>query len=542
MIRPSRLSAAVVAAVLLAAAAVAACTDILVSPGASADGSSIVTYNCDGEFHPHLRHTPAADHAPDDSLAIRGPDGVVRIPRSPHTFAVIGLINEHQVSIGESTFGGRPELRDPHGLFPYWTLMRLALQRARTAREAVAVITSLADRYGYRGPGESFSIADPREVWLLEMIGAGPGSGRVVWVARRVPDGMITAHANMARIGTFPRDEPETCLFSDNVESVAAAHGWFDPAAGRPLHFQRVYDPAGAARLRTCAMRVWSIYRRAAPSRPWPDAWVRGDTTAAELPLFVRPDRPLSVADVMALNRDHYEGTPYDMTRGLDAGPFGSPLRCRPLAWEVDGVRCVWERPISTQQTGFSMICQSRAGLPDPVGGVMWYGVDDTDATCWFPVWCGVTGVPPSFAAGSLERFSRDSAWWVFNLVANYAQLRYRDMIADIRAVQRELEGEFLDRQPAVERIATELYDLDPVLARAYLTRTSVAWGERVTARWRELADDLLTRYNDGFVQEAPGRPRERGYPAAWYRQVFRERGDTLRLPAAAAAGVGRDY
>ncbi len=538
---PVILAAAAALSAVLGAGAAPACTDILVTPGASADGSAVVTYNCDGEFHPHLRITPAADHAPGDSLRIDGPAGPVMIPQPAHTWAVAGLINERQVSIGESTFGGRAELRDPDGLFQYWTLMRLALQRAATAREAVAVITSLADRYGYRGPGESFSIADPHEVWLLELAGAGPGSGCAVWVARRVPDGMITAHANMARIGVVPRDDPD-CLCSDNLERVAAAHGWYDPAAGRPLHFQRTFDPAGPAKRRTCAMRVWSIYRRAAPSRDWPDAYVRGEADAPELPLFVRPDRPLTLADVMALNRDHYEGTPFDMTRGLDAGPFGSPLRNRPLTWEVDGVRCAWERPISTQQTGFSMICQSRAGLPDPVGGVMWYGVDDTDATCWFPVWCGVTDVPPSFAAGSLQRFSRDSAWWVFNLVSNYAQLRYRDMIADIRAVQRELEGEFLARQPEVERIAVELYGLDPALARSYLTRTSVAWGERTAARWRELADDLLTRYNDGFVQEAPGRPRARGYPAAWYRAVLRARGDVLPLPAPPDTSVGRDY
>ncbi len=521
---------------LLPAAAAVACTDILVTPGASATGAAIVTYNCDGEFHPHLRYTPAADHAPGETLPITGRGGKVRgeIPQPPHTYAVVGLINEHQLAIGESTFGGRPELRDPDGLFHYWDLMQLALQRARTAREAIAVMTGLAERYGYRSTGESFSIADPQEVWLLEMIGAGPGSGTAVWVARRVPDGMLTVHANMARIGVFPRDDPDNCLFSDNVESVAAAHGWFDPAAGGPLDFRAVYDPPTPQKCRNCAMRVWSVYRRAAPSRDFPVAFARGDLAAPDNPLFIAPDRKLTVADVMALNRDHYEGTDYDMTTGPAAGPFGCPVRYRPLAWTSDGEQYTWERPVSTQQTGFSMICELRGWLPDPVGGVMWYGVDDTDVTCWFPVWCGVTDVPPSFATGSLARFDRGSAWWVFNLVGNYANLRYRDMIDDIRTVQKELEGGFLSGRDEVEGIAVELCRFDPALARSYLTRTSVAWGERVAERWRELADLLVTRYNDGFVQREPGRPTSPGYPQEWLREVVDRRGEALRLPAAA--------
>ncbi len=523
---------AIALVLLLSAAPVLACTNLLVTPGASADGSAFVTYTCDGVFHPILQITPAADHEPGAVQEVRHWDGTLHaeIPQPARSHAVVRLINDRQVAIGETTFDGRMELWNRDTGLHYWSLMNLALQRAGTAREAVEVIAELIETHGYRSTGESFSICDPREVWIMEMIGAGADVKGAVWVARRLPDGTVSAHANMARIGTFPKDDPDNTLYSDNIFDVAEARGWWSPADG-PLDFAKVYCPADAQKLRYCATRVWSLFRRAAPSREadFDPAFHRGDPDAERYPLWIEPDRKLSLEDVMALMRDHYEGTDYDMTAGVDAGPFGCPNRWRPMAWDMDGTTYSWERPISTQQTGFSMIAQCRADLPDPVGGCLWYGVDDTATTVWFPMYAGVTDVPPSFAVGRLDAFSWDSAWWVFNLVANYACLKYDHMIGDIRAVQQELEGGFLAMQPAVEETAAKLHEQDPALAAEYLTTYSVSAGERTTACWRELAECLITVYNDGYVND-DGHAREVGYPESWRRDVLRLRPEQFLL------------
>lgn len=536
----NRLRTLLLACVCLAAAPAAACTNLLVTPGASSDGSAFVTYTCDGVFHPILRQWPGAEHAPGDLQEVRHWNGDLHasIPRPSRSHTVTGLMNEHQVSVAETTFDGRPELHNPDQGLHYWSLMTLILQRASTAREAVDVLTELIETHGYRSTGESFSICDPREVWLVEMIGAGPGVKGAVWVARRVPDGMISAHANAARIGVFPTDDPENTLYSANVFDVAQAHGWWSPADG-PLDFREVYDPANAQKRRYTATRVWSLFRRAAPSQAasFDPAYHRGDPEAERYPLWIRPDARLSLADVMALMRDHYEGTDFDMTTGLDAGPFGCPDRWRPMAWEVDGAQYSWERPISTQQTGFSMIAQCRAGLPDAVGGCQWYGVDDTATTVWFPLYAGVTALPPSFTTGRLEEFSWDSAWWIFNVVANYASLKYGFMIEDIRAAQRDLEGRFLAMQPAVEAAAAELHGQDPALAADYLTTYSTAAGERVAERWRALAGELFVKYNDGYVQQ-DGHAAEPGYPEAWRRAVVGARPHQFRLRQAEGDSV----
>jgi len=522
-----------VVSLLLGVEPAGACTSILVTRGASADGAVLVTYSVDGEFHPILRHTPAADHQPGAVFEVKGwGDGPVRlaIPQPPHTWAVTGIMNEHQLAIGETTFDGRPELENPEGGLGYWTLMQLALQRARTAREAIRVIADLVERYGYRSTGESFSIADPDEAWILEMIGPGPGGNGAHWVAVRVPDGSVAAHANKARIGTFPLDDPENCLYSPDVISFAVARGYWDPATDGPFRFCEAYCPATAQKLRYTETRVWSIFRRAAPSLDLTPDYSRGTPSAPAYPLWVRPDRKLAVADVMALMRDHYEGTPMDMTAGVDAGPFGSPLRARPMTFGLDGATYSWERPISTQQTGCSYVAQLRRFLPDPVGGVLWYGVDDTFTSCYFPLYAGASAVPEAFGRGSLRAFSWDSAWWVFNLVANYAQLRFADMARDILAVQRELEGGFLERQGAVESAALELLAGDPARARRFLTDYGVSAGEQVMGRWQRLAEALFTTYNDGYVKDADGRPQELGYPEAWRRAVVGAEPERFRL------------
>ncbi|HUU95019.1 MAG TPA: C69 family dipeptidase [Phycisphaerae bacterium] len=517
---------------LLAGARAEACTNLLVTKGASADGSLIITYTCDGEFHPHLRYSPAADYEPGEVLEIKDWGGNVRgkIKQVPHAYAVVGLMNEHQLAISETTFDGRQELQNPDGLLHYWDLMGLALQRAKTAREAIKVMTDLVAEYGYRSTGECISIADTQEAWILEIIGPGPGGKGAVWVARRIPDGYISCHANKARIGEFPLDDPENCLYSASVISFAVEKGYYDPDSGEPFRFCEAYCPATPKNRRYGDGRVWSFLRRAAPSQHFSPDYFRGVEGSEPYPLWIKPDKKISVADVFALMRDHFEGTDFDMTKGVDAGPHGTPNRWRPIHWTIDDVEYGWERPISTQQTGFTFVSQSRAWLPDPIGGVYWYGVDDTYFSCYVPLYCGIDALPESYTAGSLDKFSWDSAWWVFNFVANYANLRYSDMRSDIRAVQGDLEGTLLALQPAVEKTAVELYKSDPELMTRYLTDYSVSHAEMVVKRWRELGEHLIQKYNDGYVQDENGHPREQGYSEAWLRRVLSERPEQFRL------------
>ena len=526
-----------VAGVSWAIERVEACSNILVTKGASADGSVIITYTCDGEFHPRLQRFDAADHGPDEWIEIRDWGGGIRgkIKQVPHTYAVVGLMNEHQLAIGETTFDGRPELENPQGLLHYWDLMRFALFRAKTAREAIQVIIDLVNEYGYRSTGESISIADPQEAWVLEIIGPGPGGKGAEWVAVRVPDGYISCHANKARIGEFPLDDPENCLHSDNVISFATEKGYYDPAPGTPFRFCDAYCPPTPRKRRYSSTRVWSVFRRASPSLNLSPDYHRGVEGAEPYPLWIKPDRKLSVGEVFDLMRDHYEGTPYDMTKGVDAGPYGSPDRWRPIEWELDGVAYTWERPISTQQTGYSFVSQSRAWLPDQIGGVYWYAVDDTYTNCYIPLYCCIDSLPEAYTAGSMKEFSWDSAWWVFNFVANYANLRYSDMLPEIQAAQRDLEGTFLALQPAVEQTATELLKSDSALATRYLTDYSVMHADLTVKRWRALGEYLIRKYNDGFVQDEKGAVREAGYPEAWLRRVIKARPEQFRLPPRSA-------
>ncbi len=509
------------------------CTNLIVTKGASADGSVIITYTVDGEFHPQLRFIPAADHKAGEMHEIRGWDGTLRlsIPEVSHTYATFGIINEHQLAIGETTFDGRLELQDKHEGIHYWPLMQIALQRARTAREAIKVMTGLVGSYGYSSTGETFSIADPEEAWILEMIGRGDQVKGAIWVALKIPDGMIAAHANKARIGEFPLHDPANCLYSPDVIDFAVKKGYYDPKSG-PFRFCDAYCPATPEKLRYTSTRVWSIFRRAAPSLNLSMDRSRAVVGAKPYPLWIKADGKISVQGAMALMRDHYEGTPLDMTKGLDAGPFGSPLRSRPITFEVGGQNYSWERPISTQQTGCSYVAQLRSFLPDEVGGVLWYGVDDTYTSCYFPLYAGITQVPPSFARGTLHRFSWDSAWWVFNLVANYAQLKFSYMSKDIIKVQREVEGNFFAMQPAIEKTAADMLKSDPERARRLLTDYSLSAGETVFSRWKELAETLFTKYNDGYVQDDKGEPQELGYPEEWLRQVVNQRPDQFKLPA----------
>lgn len=509
------------------------CSSFLVTKGASKDGSVIITYTCDGEFLPHLEYIPAQDHKPDEFIEIKDWHGKVKgkVRQVLHTYAVVGLMNEHQVAIGETTFGGRNELRNPKGLLHYFTMMKIALQRAKTAREAIEVLATLVEEYGYASTGESFSIADPREAWIMEMIGPGPGGKGAHWVALRIPDGYISAHANMSRIGEFPLNDPENCLYSKEIISFAEQKGYYNKKSGKPFSFRYAYDPPKPSALRTCAARVWSMFRRSAPSLNLSPDFQRGVKGAKSYPLWIKPDKKLSLPDVMNIMRDHYEGTEFDMTKGVDAGPFGCPVRCRGLTWEENGAKYSWERPISTQQTAFSFISQSRGWLPNPIGGVYWYGSDDTYTTCYVPLYCCIQNLPKAFTVGDIQEFSWDSAWWVFNFVANYANLKYSYMVKDIQKVQSALESRFISLQPVIEKTAFDLYKSNPDLMVEYLTNYSVSQGDMVVNRWIELGKFLITKYNDGYVKNDKGRPQGVGYPSQWLKEVLESKPEQFKLP-----------
>ena len=515
-----------------------ACTSILVSRGASRDGSVFMSYSADAPFLPRLLRYAGGKHAPGAVVEVRGwEDDEVRgtIPQPECTFNVVGLMNEFQVAIGETTTGGRRELVDRDGQLDYDALIWLTLQRARSAREAIQIIDELARTYGYRSSGETFSIADKDEAWLMELIGKGPGRKGIVWVAARVPDGCITAHANMSRITSFPMDEPENWLHSADVVDFAIEKGYYRSDSGQPFRFRDAYHPArDTSQQRACAGRVWSIYRRVAPSASFSDAFFRGQEGAEDYPLFIRPDRTLDAHDVMELMRDHYEGTPYDMTKGVDAGPFGSPLRARDLTWSVDGKTYMWERPIATQQAGFVVVTQSRKALPDPVGGVVWFTPDEASTSCFTPLYCGTESLPKPYVEGDYHRFSWDSAWWVTNVVSNLAYDRWSRVYPDIRKAQQEQEAKLFAMQPVIEETAAKLAASDPALARTFLSNYTVSTGEGVYRRWKELAEAILTKHVDGYVKDESGRSRAPGYSEDWLREVVRSRPEQFRLERAA--------
>ncbi|MGZ2369972.1 dipeptidase [Ancylomarina sp. YFZ004] len=510
---------------------VSACTNFIVTKGASKDGSVMVVYTCDGEFHPRLRVVEAADYKPGEMLEIKDWSGNVlgAIKQVLHTYAIVGPhMNEHQVSIGETTFGGRAELVNSSNLLHYWTLMQLALKRSKTALEAVKVMTELAEEYGFNCEGESFSIADANEVWILEMAGTGEDGKGAVWVARKVPDGYISAHANKSRIGEFPLDDPENCLYSKNVISLAIEKGYYKPESGEPFRFNEAYDPSNPSNLRYCESRVWSMFNRCAPSLELSTDYHRGVVGAERYPLWIKPDSKLDVKAVSYLIRDHYEGTAFDMTKGIEAGPFGSPNRCRPLVLESDGKTAVWERPISTRNTAFSFIAQSRSWLPNEIGGVLWYGYDDTYYTCYTPVYSCTKEISKIWGQGTLQKFSWDSAWWRFNFVSNYSDLRYSDMIKDIQKVQRELEDKFYAYIPAIDKAAGELYKIDPKLAAGFLSDFSNDQLDLVAERWLELAEHLITKYNDGYIKDEKGRAETVGYSQEWINKVIQDNSSHL--------------
>jgi dipeptidase len=520
---------------LLPGSRVLACTNFLITKGATVDGSTMITYAADSHvLYGELYFTPAGEHPPGAMLDVYEWDTgkhLGKIKQVPQTYSVVGNMNEHQVSIGETTWGGREELHDPEAVVDYGSLMYITLQRARTAREAIEVMSSLVAEYGYYSSGETFSIADPDEVWLMEMIGKGPGRKGALWVARKVPEGYITAHANAPRVRRFPLDDPDNTLYAPDVISFARERGYFD-GPDEEFSFAETYSPDSFGAVRFCDSRVWCMYNRARPSKQIPADWVLGREGAEPLPLWIRPDRKLTVADVMGFMRDHFEGTELDMTRDIGAGPYDLPYRWRPLTWKAGERQFFNERAVSTQQTGFSFVAQARSWLPDPIGGVLWFGVDDTYSTVYFPVYCGVEEAPYNFrvGTGSFDEFTWDSAWWVFNWVANYAYSRYRDMIQDIQVVQGELESGFLAKQSEVDAAAEVLHARAPRMAREYLTEYTNAAAATVHQRWRKLGEFLLYKYLDGNLKNELGEVSHPGYPTSWYEKVAEATGDHLLM------------
>lgn len=365
----------------------------------------------------------------------------------------------------------------------------------------------------------------------MEMISKGPANKGAAWVARKVPDGFICAHANHPRVRQFPLNEKENCLYAKDVISFARDKGYFK-GDDKDFSFADAYAPLDYGAIRFCDVRVWAMFRRAAPSLNLSSDYIKAVKGAAPLPLWIKPDTKLSVRDVMDLMRDHLEGTEFDMTKDVGAGPFKLPYRWRPLTWKVDSVDYLNERATSTQQTGFSFVAQARSWLPDPIGGIHWFGVDDTYSTVYIPMYCGIKEVPKSHAVGtgSFQDFTWESAFWVFNFVANFSYLRYSDMIKDVQKLQRELEGKFLADQPEIEKAALALYNTSPQLAIDYLTQYSVKLGISTVERWKKLGEFLLYKYLDGNVKDELGNVKHPGYPESWYRVISKETGEKLKM------------
>ena len=527
------------------------CTNILISKGATTDGSVMISYVADSHtLYGELYYKPSGDYPQGTKMPIYDWDSTIylgNIRQALHTFSVVGNINEHQLAIGETTFGGREELLDWSAKLDYGNLIYITLQRARTARAAIDTIANLLSENGYHSEGETFSIADQNEVWIMDIVGKGSPEiikgkkGEViktkynkgaVWVARRIPDGYICAHANQSRIKQFPLNDPENCVYAKDVISFAREKGWFK-GNDKDFSFADVYVPLNYEGLRLCEARVYSIFRKAAPSLKLSADYVEGKDGADPLPLWIKPDNKIDIKEMMSLMRDHYEGTDLDMTNDFGAGPYKCPYRWRPLTWEVDSVKYFNERAISTQQTGFSFISQSRSWLPDCIGGMVWFGVDDTYSTVYMPIYCSMQKIPEPLIQGNgnLFTYSETSAFWTFNFVSNWAYTRYSDMIVDIQKVQKELEGKFIAFQPAIEKTALDIYNTGNVnTCIEFINDYSTNQVSTTENRWKKLGHDLLVKYIDGNVKDDKGNVTHPPYPKWWYKQIINQSNEHFKI------------
>lgn len=531
------------AAMLLASSGAFACSNLIVGKKASVDGSVMVSYNADdyGMFG-HLCHYPAGTHPKGSMRQIYDWDSGVyhgEIEEAPVTYNVIGNINEFQLSIGETTYGGREEMVDSTGILDYGSLIYVTLQRAKTAREAISVMTSLVEKYGYNSEGETFSICDPNEAWIMEMQGTGAGSKGVVWVAMRIPDDAICAHANQSRIGKFNMKDKKNVLYSKNVISYARKMGWFN---GKDSEFswKNTYAFPDFSGRRFCDARVWSFFNHYADDFDRYLSWALGkDKDAEDMPLWIVPNRKLSVADVENGMRDHYEGTALALdTTSIGGGIYEMPYRPTPLTFTVDGKQYFNERPISTQQTAFTFVSQLRSWLPREIGGVLWFGNDDANMVAYTPVYCGNTVQPACYNTKGADAvtFSSDNAFWLCNMVSNMVYPRYSQLFPELKAVRDSLETSYFANQASIEKQAVDLYQTDKAAALKLLNNYSNAKADEMLASWKHLATRIIVKYNDmavkkekdGKLLQSVTRP---GYPISFGRKLVKETGDWYAVP-----------
>lgn len=551
-----------------------ACTNYLITKGASADGSTMISYAADSHVRYGELYFRKGGVWPEGSMVKLFDRGSNRfmgeIPQARQTYNVIGFMNENQVSIGETTFGGLHQLDDSTGTIDYGSLMFLAMDRAKTAREAIKIMGELVEKYGYFGGGESFSIADPNEVWIMEIVGKGTEmildkktkslvnkNKGAVWVAIRIPDGCISAHANQARITTFALENGKTSISSKNLSKiniptieVVYAYDVIQTAREKKLFFGKdsdfsfsdTYAPMTFDAARFSEIRVWSMFKEVKSGMNEYLDYVSGKNLKHRMPLYIKPDRKLTPADLMRFKRDHLEGTPFDMTKDAGAGAFGLPYRWRPLTWKYNGKEYLNERATATQQTGFSYIAQMRSWLPNPIGGINWFGVDDASSSVYIPFYCGITIIPHSFAEGNgdMLTYSEDAAFWSFNKVANFCYLRYNLMIEDVKKLQGSIESGFFKEIANSDQKAMDLWKTNPDGGRTYLNEITAERANNTVAQWNKLFEYLLVKYIDGNVKREengkfkrnthgfPANPIQPGYNDAWKKQVIESNGDVL--------------
>jgi len=540
-----------------------ACTNFLITKGASTNGSTMISYAADAHvLYGEIYHWPAMDWPSGTMLDIYEWDTgkyLGKIPQVQHTYNVVGNMNEFQLSIGETTFGGRKELSGtthPDAIMDYGSLIYTTLQRAKNAREAIKVMGELVEKYGYYSSGESFSIADPNEVWIMELIGKGESEKGAVWTAVKIPDGYISGHANQARITTFPLNDKENCIYSPDVISFAKKQKFYK-GKDKDFSFSDTYAPVDFGGARFCEVRVWSMFKDVNKDMTKHFDYAKGNVkheknfadgkknpngyATNRMPLWIKPDRKISEQDMMNFMRDHLEGTELDMTKDVGAGAHGLPYRWRPLTWESDGQQYCNERATGTQQTGFSFIAEMRSWLPNEVGGVLWFGVDDAASTVYTPMYCSMTKMPETFAVGNgkMMEWSENSAFWVFNQVTNFAYTRYNVIHPEIDSLQHVIEKQNIQKVMAIDKGAEALYKIDKKLAVDFVTDFSVNNANALTYRWKDFYKYLFMKYMDGNVKTVnPGHQNpnltQPGYGDEFYRKIAKDTKEKLLMPEGA--------
>ncbi|MCM1034799.1 MAG: C69 family dipeptidase [Bacteroides sp.] len=515
-------------------AAAMACTNFMAGKSATTDGSTLLSYAADSySLYGALYYQPAADHQPGDMRQVFDWDTgryLGEIPEAAHTYSVIGNMNEHQLAIGETTWGGRTELTDTTGILDYGSLIYITLQRCKTAREAIRCMTSLVKEYGYYSEGESFSIADPNEVWIMDLIGKGPGKKGAVWVATRIPDDCVSAHANQARITHIDFKDKDNWMWEEDVVNLAREKGWYS-GKDKDFSFAEAYNPLDFLGRYGCEGRVWSFFRQVNPEMDKYYAYIIGESDE-RMPLYIKPAQKVSVQDFKNYMRDQYEGTPLDITQGTDAGPWHTKLRYSGLNFKLDSTSYWYERPTATQQTAWSFVAQMRGYMPDHIGGIFWFGVDDAATNLYVPMYCRCNEVPWCFSQknGDLYTYSSTSAFWIYNQTANWVYTKYSSMLPDLRAVQAEWENYFNSLIPGTDAAMAEMTPAD---AQAFMTRFSCTQAEISTAAWRKLYEYLLVKYLDGVQKREQNGQFEcnpYGQPKSPLRPALPE--DYLRLIA----------